>query len=49
MLMDEIRKLSAPELIEPVVQIWDTIQAENGEIELTEPQKRELDRRLEVW
>ena len=49
MLMDEIRKLSVPERIELVEQIWDTIEAENGEIELTEGQKRELDRRLAAW
>ena len=40
------RNLSISERIRLVEEIWDTIAEENEAFELTETQKRELDRRL---
>jgi putative addiction module component (TIGR02574 family) len=40
------RNLSIPERIRLVEEIWDSIAEENEAFELTETQKRELDRRL---
>lgn len=42
--IDEILKLSTAERILLVEKIWDSVSHEN--INLTEPQKEELDRRL---
>ena len=46
-LTEAARKLSIPERITLVEEIWDTIAEENQAFELTDAQKRELDRRLE--
>ena len=46
-LTEEAKKLSIPERILLVEEIWDTIAEENQAFELTTAQKRELDRRLE--
>jgi putative addiction module component (TIGR02574 family) len=46
-LQQQILKLSIPERILMVENIWDSIAAENENIELTAAQKKELDRRLE--
>jgi len=47
----EIFNLSAPERIELVEALWDSISEEdaNKEISLTETQLEELDRRLELY
>jgi putative addiction module component (TIGR02574 family) len=44
-----IMKLSVAERIMLVEEIWDSIAAERGPIELTEAQTRELDRRLDAY
>jgi putative addiction module component (TIGR02574 family) len=46
MLLDEIKRLSIAERIELMEQIWETITPQADQIELTEAQRRELDRRL---
>ena len=46
-LTEEAKKLSIPERIVLVEEIWDTIAEENQAFVLTDAQKRELDRRLE--
>ena len=46
--IDEVKKLSIHERIELVEQIWDSIAAHPEQIELTEAQRAELDRRLEA-
>ena len=43
------KKLSIPERIALVEEIWDSIAEDNGCFELTEAQKQELDRRLEMF
>ena len=45
-LTEQAKKLSIPDRILLVEEIWDTIAEENEAFELTEAQKRELDRRL---
>ena len=45
-LTKQARNLSISERIRLVEEIWDTIAEENEAFELTEAQKRELDRRL---
>ena len=47
-LTEQAKKLSIPERILLVEEIWDTIAEENQAFELTDAQKRELDRRLEL-
>ena len=47
-LTEQAKKLSIPERIVLVEEIWDTIAEENEAFELTDAQKRELDRRLEA-
>ena len=47
-LTNQARNLSIPERIQLVEEIWDTIAEENEAFELTDAQKRELDRRLEL-
>ena len=47
-LTKQARSLSIPERIRLVEEIWDTIAEENAAFELTEAQKLELDRRLEL-
>ena len=46
-LAEQAKKLSIPDRILLVEEIWDTIAEENQAFELTDAQKRELDRRLE--
>jgi len=46
-LTEQAKKLSIPERILLVEEIWDTIAEENQAFELTDAQKRELDRRLD--
>ena len=46
-LTEEAKKLSIPDRILLVEEIWDTIAEENQTFELTDAQKHELDRRLE--
>ena len=43
----QAKNLSIPDRIRLVEEIWDTIVEENEAFELTDAQKRELDRRLE--
>ena len=45
-LTEEARKLSIPDRIQLVAEIWDSIAEESGCFELSEAQKLELDRRL---
>jgi len=45
-LTDEAKKLSIPDRIQLVEEIWDSIAEESGCFELSEAQKQELDRRL---
>lgn len=47
-LTEQARKLSIPDRIHLVEEIWDTIAEENQAFELTDAQKRELDRRLDA-
>jgi putative addiction module component (TIGR02574 family) len=47
-LTEAAKKLSIPDRIVLVEEIWDTIAEENQAFELTHSQKRELDRRLEI-
>jgi putative addiction module component (TIGR02574 family) len=47
-LTQQAKKLSIPDRILLVEEIWDTIAEENQAFELTDAQKRELDRRLEL-
>ena len=46
-LTEQARKLSISDRILLVEEIWDTIAEDNQAFELTDAQKRELDRRLE--
>jgi putative addiction module component (TIGR02574 family) len=46
-LTEQAKKLSISDRINPVEEIWDTIAEENQAFELSDAQKRELDRRLE--
>ena len=46
-LTEQAKNLSIPERIRLVEEIWDTIAEDNEAFELTDAQKRELDRRLE--
>ncbi len=47
-LTEEAKKLSIPDRILLVEKIWDTIAEENQTFDLSDAQKRELDRRLEL-
>ena len=47
--MDEIRRLSVAERIQLVEDIWDTIATSQADIPLTEAQRVELDRRLDLY
>ena len=47
-LTEQAKKLSIPDRILLVEEIWDTIAEENQAFELTDAQKRELDRRLDL-
>jgi putative addiction module component (TIGR02574 family) len=46
-LTKQAKNLSIPDRMRLVEEIWDTIAEENEAFELTDAQKRELDRRLE--
>ena len=46
-LTEQAKRLSIADRIVLVEEIWDTIARENQAFELTDSQKRELDRRLE--
>jgi len=46
-LTEQARNLSIPDRIRLVEEIWDTIAEENQMLELSDAEKRELDRRLE--
>lgn len=45
----EIQSLTVSERIILAEALWDSVVAEDSEIELTEPQKGELDRRLAAF
>lgn len=47
-LAEQAKKLSIADRINLVEEIWDTIAEENQAFELSDSQKRELDRRLEI-
>ena len=47
-LTKQAKNLSISDRIRLVEEIWDTIAEENEASELTDAQKRELDRRLEL-
>jgi putative addiction module component (TIGR02574 family) len=47
-LTNQAKCLSIPDRIRLVEEIWDTIVEENESFELSDTQKRELDRRLEL-
>jgi len=47
-LTEQAKKLSISDRILLVEEIWDTIVEENQAFELTDAQKQELDRRLEL-
>ncbi|HEY4424454.1 MAG TPA: addiction module protein [Pyrinomonadaceae bacterium] len=46
-LIEQAKKLSVSDRIRLVEEIWDTIAEENEAFELTDAQKRELDKRVE--
>ncbi|MGC9387357.1 MAG: addiction module protein [Hydrogenovibrio sp.] len=45
----EIQSLTVSERIILAETLWDSVVAEDSEIELTEPQKKELDKRLDAF
>ena len=45
----EIKKLSVAERIMIVEEIWDSIAEDQESLEVTEAQRRELDRRLDAY
>ena len=48
-LSEEAKKLSIPERLALVEEIWDSIAEDNDYFELTDEQRQELDRRLESF
>ena len=48
-IIDEVRKLPVEERMELLEQIWDSIAEEPGQPELTDAQKRELQRRAAAY
>jgi putative addiction module component (TIGR02574 family) len=44
--IDELRKLPLPERLELVEELWDSIAADSANLEMTQEQAAELDRRL---
>jgi putative addiction module component (TIGR02574 family) len=48
-MLNEIASLSIEDRIRLVQAIWDSIAAEQADIDLTEPQKREIDRRIDDY
>lgn len=49
LLKVEISQLSIAERIQLAKDLWDSILEQQGELPLTDPQKQELDRRLENY
>uniref|UniRef100_B8HPF3 Addiction module component, TIGR02574 family n=1 Tax=Cyanothece sp. (strain PCC 7425 / ATCC 29141) TaxID=395961 RepID=B8HPF3_CYAP4 len=49
LLKVEISQLSIAERIQLAEDLWDSILEQQGELPLTDPQKQELDRRLENY
>jgi putative addiction module component (TIGR02574 family) len=47
--LNEIASLSIEDRISLVQAIWDSIAAEQADIDLTEAQKREIDRRIDDY
>jgi len=47
-LIEQAKKLSVSDRIRLIEEIWDTIAEENKGFELTNAQKRELDKRVEL-
>lgn len=47
--MREIRELSVEERIELAEAIWESVEEDQDDFELTDAQKRELDRRLAAY
>ena len=48
-LTEQAKKLSIPERLSLVQEIWDSIAQDNEYYELTDEQRQELDRRLESF
>ena len=48
-LTEQAKKLSIPERLALVQEIWDSIADDNEYFELTDEQRQELDRRLESF
>ena len=48
-LTEQAKKLSIPERLALVEEIWDSIAADNEYFNLTDEQRQELDRRLESF
>lgn len=48
-LTEEAKKLSIPERIALVEEIWNSIAEDSEDFKLTQAQKQELDRRLESF
>ena len=48
-LTEEVKKLTIPERLALVQEIWDSIAEDNEHFELTDEQRQELDRRLESF
>ena len=48
-LTEQAKKLSIPERLALVQEIWDSIAQDNEYFELTDEQRQELDRRLESF
>jgi len=48
-VLQEILKLSIPERIRLAEDIWESIAAVPESVEVTDGQRRELDRRLAAW
>ena len=47
--IEEIKKLSVDERIKMVEAIWDSIEEDSIDLDLTPNQKKELDRRIEKY
>jgi putative addiction module component (TIGR02574 family) len=48
-LSEEAKKLSIPERLALVEEIWNSIAEDNGYFELSDEQRQELDRRFESF
>ncbi len=46
---EEIHRLSVPERVQLVADIWDTIAAAPESLAITDAQRQELDRRLDAY